>query len=389
MNQLLHKQKSKQILVRPCQSSVCDALALAWVFCSANIFRFLFLFRLSSSSFELVWELEVCFPVDSSEFHAERHGVDVLGEVGCIGLGGGLGFRDGVLDLLPALLLDGFDLGRRRQLHGGDEFANPFDGVALLPDAGNLVAGAVRAARVAHRVPVVPVRVHLHHQGAVLKHVRLRESNRLLHCEDVHSVDFDSRDVVSSLVEGGLLGATPLGRAHSVVVVLADVHRGKIPQGRNVQRLEDLALVRRAVAVKGKRAVGLARVLLLESDSHPDGHLRSDDAISSVELVGPAIHVHRPAHPLGGTARAAQKLRHHLVNGSSPSEVGAVVSVSGDDGVASGERCFHADAHGLLPVVQMAEPTDELPLVQDVRGDFHAPHAVKVAEEGENLRLAR
>ena len=79
----------------------------------------------------------------------------------------------------------------------------------------------------------------------------------------------------------------------------------------------------------------------------------------------------------------------YLVNGSSPSEVGAVVSVSGDDGVASGERCLHADTHGLLPVVQMAEPTDELPLVQDVRGDFHAPHAVKVAEEGENLRLAR
>lgn len=55
----------------------------------------------------------------------------------------------------------------------------------------------------------------------------------------------------------------------------------------HVVRLEDLALVRRAVAVHGERGVlvVLAEVLLRESDAGAERHLRADDTVAAEEAA--------------------------------------------------------------------------------------------------------
>lgn len=57
------------------------------------------------------------------------------------------------------------ELVGRGELVGKDLLLEGGDGVPGLPHLLHLVAGAVRGAGVRHRVPRVPVRLHLHQEG--------------------------------------------------------------------------------------------------------------------------------------------------------------------------------------------------------------------------------
>ncbi|GJN36581.1 hypothetical protein PR202_gb25457 [Eleusine coracana subsp. coracana] len=46
---------------------------------------------------------------------------------------------------------------------------------------------------------------------------------------------------------------------------------------------------------------------------------------------------------------------------------------------------LHADRDGLLAVVEVAEPTDELGLIQGINSDLHMAHHGHVTEEGNEL----
>ncbi len=81
----------------------------------------------------------------------------------------------------------------------------------------------------------------------------------LLDGEHVHAVNLEPGTVVAAGVEGGGLGTAPLSGAHAVVVVLADEQRRQLPQRRDVQRLKELPLVCRAVAVPGDTNLSASR----------------------------------------------------------------------------------------------------------------------------------
>ena len=71
----------------------------------------------------------------------------------------------------------------------------------------------------------------------------------LLDGQHVHAVYLEAGGVVAAGVEGVALAAPRLAGAHAVVVVLADEQTRQVPQSCNVQRLEQLPLVGRPVAV--------------------------------------------------------------------------------------------------------------------------------------------
>lgn len=66
-----------------------------------------------------------------------------------------------------------------------------------------------------------------------------------------------------------------------------------------------------------------------------------------------------------------------------------MVAVRGDDAVLLGDGGLHADGDGLLPVVEVAEPPDQLGLVQGVGGDLGAAHQGHGAEEADQLLRGR
>ncbi len=112
----------------------------------------------------------------------------------------------------------------------------------------------------------------------------------LVASNDVHSVRLYTRNLVTAR-EVLRVGRRPFRRcAHTVLVVLADKHAREVPQLRHVERLEDLALVARAIAVQRERRVLLILVVLRECDARAHGNLCADDAVSAKEPRGEDVH---------------------------------------------------------------------------------------------------
>jgi len=169
------------------------------------------------------------------------------------------------------------------------------------------------------------------------------------------------------------------------MVVLADQYGRQFPEGRNVESLKELSLVSRTVTIERERGRVLLLVLLSEGEAASEGHLRADDAVPAVEIGILLIEMHGSALPAGAAGLAAHQLGEGGDEVPSAGEVGAVVAVGGDDGIGAGDCGLHADGDGLLAVVEVAEPADELGLVEGVGGYLHAAHEGHVAEEGDEL----
>ena len=58
----------------------------------------------------------------------------------------------------------------------------------------------------------------------------LRPLGRLVDSNDVHSIHLDTRDEVSALVVLGVHRATLRRGTHTILVVLANKHAGKVPE---------------------------------------------------------------------------------------------------------------------------------------------------------------
>src|SRR5215213_10276140 len=96
-----------------------------------------------------------------------------------------------------------------------------------------------------------------------------------------------------------------------------------------------------------------------ESETGADRHLRSDDAVPTVEILLTAEHVHRAALAMRITAASSGQLRHDPFRVHAAGQHMAVVAVGGDDRVAFLERRLHPDDDRLLPDIEMAEPADQ------------------------------
>ena len=194
-----------------------------------------------------------------------------------------------------------------------DEFSQTLNRVAFLPNPRDFIARPVRAPRVGHGVPVVPVRVHLQHERTFPRDaVRFRKLHSFLHRQRVHAVDFQPGDVITAFVVLGRLCRFLNRCAHPVVVVFAHVNQRQVPQCGDVQGFEQLTLVRGAVAVHRHGDVGLLFVLHSERQAGADGGLRAHDSVAAEKVRVPLVHVHRTSHPLGRAVHPSHELSHHF-----------------------------------------------------------------------------
>mmetsp|Transcript_22179 Transcript_22179/g.74620 ORF Transcript_22179/g.74620 Transcript_22179/m.74620 type:complete len:407 (+) Transcript_22179:157-1377(+) len=303
--------------------------------------------------------------------------IDVRVQLGDRGRVRALGSGHGGVDVLPDGHLDLLEL---RLLHARllrEPRLGLVDRVALLADTAHLRAVAVGDARVRHGVAVVAVRVELEHEGPrALAAVRGGVLDRLADHEHILAVAPDSRDVLAAGVVVRVRRGPGLGGAHAVLVVLADKDDGQLPEGGHVHALEELALVGRTVAVEGDRHAAVPPVLVGKGQAHAQGLLGADDAVAAVEVVLGLVHVHGPPLPLGTARVLAHELRDDTLHGAAARNLVAVVAVGGDHRVLPRDGGLHANAHGLLAVVQMAEAAHLLGLVQLVGGELHAAHRV-------------
>ena len=106
--------------------------------------------------------------------------------------------------------------------------------------------------------------------------------------------------------------------------------------------------------------------------------------------------MHRAALALGVAAAPPGQLRHHALGVHAAGQHVAVVAVGGDDLVALLDRHLHADHHGLLADVEVAEAADQAHAVELRRPLLEAAdqqhlaigEKLLLAAEGGNLLLA-
>ncbi len=196
--------------------------------------------------------------------------------------------------------------------------------------------------------------------------MRHRLVGRLLHRHHVHAVDLHAgnaprRAVLRQVARGG--GALHAG-AHAVFVVLDHVDHRQLHQRGEVEALERLALVRRALAEIRDGDTVVAAIPVAERKSGADADLCADDAVAAEEVLLLAEHVHRAALAARIAAGASGQLRHHAARVHAGRQHVAVVAVRGDHLVAVRQRHLHADDDGLLADIEVAETTDQAHAVE-------------------------
>lgn len=250
-------------------------------------------------------------------------------------------------------------------------------------------AYSVGSTRVRHGVPSVSVgHVFVDERALASTAPLLSVLHSSLDSQDVHTVNLETRNVLSTLVVVRECRSTVCSGTHTVLVVypalvieghfcgssgrtLAAEDDRNVPELSHVEGLKDLSLVASTVTVKRKCHVVLTHVLVGESDSSADGNLCADDTITSVETSGE--HVHRSTLAVCDTLSSSKQFTDDGPDCSSAHHGEAVAAVGGNDVVLLGDSMFDTDSDGLLSSRKMAETPNLLLLVESVRGHFHSP----------------
>src|SRR5471030_1036605 len=104
--------------------------------------------------------------------------------------------------------------------------------------------------------------------------------------------------------------------------------------------------------------------------------------MAAEEALVDAEHVHRAALALGIAMGAAGEFSHDTLGIHAAGDHVAMVAVTGDDMIAIFERHLHADHHGLLAYIEVAETADQPHAV-------HLPGLLLEAADGEHRAVGR
>ena len=145
---------------------------------------------------------------------------------------------------------------------------------------------------------------------------------------------------------------------HPVLVVDHDEHDRQLPQRRDVHRLAERALVRRAVAEHAHRHGVLALVVGRQRNARRKRQVAADDPVAAQEAALGVEQVHRAAAAAGGAALPAEQLGHHDVRIGPASEHLTVLPVGREQVVLVAHGGDRADDRRLLPDREMHEAAD-------------------------------
>ena len=153
----------------------------------------------------------------------------------------------------------------------------------------------------------------------------------------------------------GVVGDGVERRRRRVEVVFADEHHGRLQEPRDVQRLMETAMARRAIAEEGDADIPGAAVL--GADRHPQRmrRPRGDHAVGAEQADRAVIEMHRAAPPADDAAALAVELGHQRLGVHSLGEGMAVAAMGGGDPVGGREMGADAGRHRFLADIEMQE----------------------------------
>ena len=137
-------------------------------------------------------------------------------------------------------------------------------------------------------------------------------------------------------------------RELGVTVVLADEEDRCLPESREIQRLEEHTLVRRAVSEESDRNRAAAQRLRREGESDGMGDPSADDAVCADRALGGSAYVHRPALAPAISSFAPEDLGEHAARLEPAGQHVVVATMRGSDLVAANERRAHPDGDRFL-----------------------------------------
>src|SRR3546814_21138395 len=97
-----------------------------------------------------------------------------------------------------------------------------------------------------------------------------------------------------------------------------------------------------------------------EGEPGAERDLRADDAVTAIEFMLDAEHMHRTALALGNTGLASGQLGHDDLWVDTIGEHVAMVAIAGDDAVlVAVERRLQPDRDGFLSAIEVAEAAEQ------------------------------
>lgn len=169
------------------------------------------------------------------------------------------------------------------------------------------------------------------------------------------------------------------------MIILTNQNYRQIPERGHIERLEQLALICRTVAVKSKGHGPLLRVLLSESQATSQRYLSSHYSMAAIKSSVLLIEMHRAPFSFGAPSSAAHELGECLQKSSPTADEGAVIPISGDNSVLLGDCSLHSNSHGFLTIVEMAKSSNQFGFIKRVGSDLHASHKRHFAKESKQL----
>ena len=270
-----------------------------------------------------------------------------------------VGERDGLVDPLDDRLVELLRLALLEDALLLELAREDLDRVVLAPLLDLLLAAVLLG--VGHRVAAEAVGDRLdEHRLAIVARLLERLADHRVGVEHVHAVAAHAghAEALAAAVQVGDRGVALERGAHAELVVGDHEDHGQVPQRREVERLAERALVRRAVAEHAERGLLGPAVVGGERHAGRQREVAADDPVAAHEAVLEVEHVHRAAAAVRDAVLAAEQLGHHLVGVGAARERVAVRAVGGDQVVLVAHRADGADDRRLLADREVQEAAD-------------------------------
>jgi WD40 repeat protein len=315
--------------------------------------------------------------------------VDVLEELSNGGLGSGLSLLSSLVNLNLNLLVDSLKLGSGSEASLKDTVTAVVNAITLSTDGSNLFTSAVRKAGVRHGVTVVAVGRTLDEDRTVaIADIVSSETETLLGSKNIHAINPESRDIVTTSVELSGSSVASSRSTHGEIIVLAEEDDRELPHGGHVSNLEDLALVGSTITIGGDSDATVVVVHVGEGKTSTEGNLGADDTVTTVEVVLLVVHVHGATLAAGAAGDATHELGEHGLDRIAARDLVTVITVSGDHGISFLKVVLHTNNDSFLTIVEMAETANKTLLIHSIGDDLNTTVKAHLLIESKYLILS-
>mmetsp|Transcript_26022 Transcript_26022/g.47577 ORF Transcript_26022/g.47577 Transcript_26022/m.47577 type:complete len:231 (-) Transcript_26022:351-1043(-) len=223
---------------------------------------------------------------------------------------------------------------------------------------------------------MVTIGVHFENNGAILNSIFLGEGGGSFDGQDIHAIDLQTRDVITTSIEIRALGRTPFGSAHAVMVVLTHKDDGEVPESSDIYSLVLLALIGSTISIHCDGNILLTSVLMSHGKARTKWNLSTNNAMATIKVIPTTVKVHATTDTFGATSRTTKQFGKDFLHRATPGHHMAMITIRGNNTILKSKSRLKAHKNSLLTIVEMAEATDKLGLIHHVTGDFHPSHFI-------------